>query len=94
MALARCVFCGKDYEDYTGTYLITNDGFMHYYCSLKCRKNHLKLGRDKRKLKWTAAFYDSREKRYAAEKKAADKIAQASAPLDAVHAKKAKKVSK
>lgn len=69
MTLARCVFCGKEYEDFTGTYLIKNDGTMNYYCSLKCRKNHLKLGRDKRKLKWTTSFYESRERRYAAEKK-------------------------
>lgn len=70
MALAKCVFCGKEGEDFYGTYLIKNDGTMQYYCSSKCRKNHLKLGRDRRKLKWTAAFYESREKRYAAEKKA------------------------
>lgn len=74
MALTRCVYCGKEYEDFTGTYLITNDGVMHYYCSLKCHKNHHKLGRDRRKVKWTRAFYESREKRYAAEKKALEKI--------------------
>lgn len=69
MALARCVFCGKQQEDYQGTYLIKNDGTMNYYCSSKCRKNHLKLGRDKRKLKWTMAFHESRVKRYASEKR-------------------------
>lgn len=69
MTVVKCVFCGKEQDDYKGTYLITNDGIMHYYCSLKCRKNHLKLGRDKRKLKWTNAFYESRTKRDAAEKR-------------------------
>ncbi len=73
MALAKCVFCGREGEDFRGTYLIKNDGTMSYYCSSKCRKNHLKLGRDKRKLKWTSAFYESRERRYAAEKKAHEK---------------------
>lgn len=85
MALARCVFCGKDYEDYVGTYLIRNEGTAVYYCSLKCHKNHLKLGRDKRRLKWTAAFYESRTKRYASEKRAAE---QASAQESAVPVKK------
>ena len=70
MALAKCIFCGKEGEDFYGTYLIKNDGTMNYYCSSKCNKNHLKLGRDKRRLKWTTAFYESRDKRYAAEKKA------------------------
>lgn len=88
MALARCVYCGKDYEDYTGTYLITNDGIMHYYCSMKCRKNKLKLGRDRRNLKWTTAFYESRDKRYAAEKKAKDKADAAQSPEIAIAAKK------
>ncbi len=69
MALAKCVFCGCEQDDFRGTYLIKNDGTINYYCSLKCRKNHLKLGRDKRKLKWTVAFHESREKRRAAEKK-------------------------
>ncbi len=73
MSLVRCVFCGKEYDDFTGMYLIKNEGTMNFYCSSKCRKNHLKLGRDKRKLKWTSAFYESRDKRYAAEKKAHDK---------------------
>jgi large subunit ribosomal protein L24e len=86
MALAKCIFCGKEGEDFYGTYLIKNDGTMNYYCSSKCNKNHLKLGRDKRKLKWTNAFYESREKRYAAEKKA--HAAASAAPASAVKAKK------
>lgn len=69
MTLARCTYCGKEYEDFTGTYLIKNDGSMNYYCSLKCHKNHLKLGRDKRTLKWTVAFRESQHKRLEAEKK-------------------------
>lgn len=97
MALARCVFCGKEYEDYTGTYLITNDGTMHYYCGTKCFKNQRKLGRDKRSLKWTTAFYDSREKRYVAEKKASDKekaMQVSSLEGDAGIKAKAKKIAK
>lgn len=89
MAQVRCVFCGKEYDDFTGTYLIKNDGTMNFYCSLKCRKNHLKLGRDRRKLKWTNAFYESREKRYAAEKKAQEK--HASQASSEVTVKKSKK---
>ena len=75
MALAKCVFCGCEQDDFMGTYLVRNDGGMIYYCSSKCRKNHLKLGRDKRRMKWTEAFKESQIKRLAAEKKAHDKIA-------------------
>ena len=54
--MARCVFCGSECDDFTGTFLLKNDGTSVYYCSQKCMKNHLKLKRDKRKLKWTAAY--------------------------------------
>jgi len=95
MVLAKCVFCGCEQEDYQGTYLIKNDGTINYYCSSKCRKNHLKLGRDKRKLKWTAAFHESRVKRYAGEKKARDKVqAQDLARKDSKENKAEKKVEK
>ena len=73
MPVAKCVFCGCEQDDYMGTYLIRNDGSMNYYCSSKCRKNHLKLKRDRRMLKWTEAFRDSRVKRIATEKKAHEK---------------------
>lgn len=45
-----------------GVHLITNTGQIQYYCSSKCRKNALKLRRDKRKLKWTEAYRIAREK--------------------------------
>lgn len=88
MTIATCVFCGTEQEDYMGTYLIKNDGTIIYYCSSKCRKNHLKLGRDKRKLKWTAAFREKRAKHIAAEAKR-----QASGEVTS-EVKVAKKVSK
>jgi ribosomal protein L24E len=56
MALAKCVFCGVEQEDYLGVYLIRNDGSVVYYSSGKCMKNHLKLKRDKRDVRWTESF--------------------------------------
>lgn len=40
----------------TGTMLVKNDGSLLYFCSNKCRKNMLKLGRDPRKFKWTSKY--------------------------------------
>ncbi|MBS3091627.1 hypothetical protein J4217_04240 [Candidatus Pacearchaeota archaeon] len=57
--MTKCVFCGREEPDYTGVHLIKNDGTVDFYCSSKCRKNSLKLGRDKRKLKWTLTYKDS-----------------------------------
>ena len=55
MAIAKCVFCGFEQEDFKGTYFIKNDGNVHYYCSGKCLKNNLHLRRDKKKARWTEA---------------------------------------
>lgn len=66
--MTKCVFCGKDNEYFKGINLIGNDGVIYYYCSSKCRKNALKLKRDKRKLKWTEAFHIKREAAVAKEK--------------------------
>lgn len=65
MALAKCSFCGVEQEDFYGSYLIKNDGTIQYYCSQKCIKNTFKLGRDRRKLKWTMAFHEARGKKIA-----------------------------
>jgi len=63
MAVAKCAFCGKEQEDYKGVYYIKNDGTVLYFSSGKCLKNHLKLKRDKRKVRWTEAFHQTRQKR-------------------------------
>ncbi|MCU0642275.1 MAG: 50S ribosomal protein L24e [archaeon] len=67
--MTKCVFCGREESPFRGVHLITNVGSVDFYCSGKCRKNALNLGRDKRRLKWTAAFAESREKAALAEKR-------------------------
>ena len=65
--MVKCVFCGKEEQYFKGINLIGNDGNVNYYCSSKCRKNALKLKRDKRKLKWTEAHTTERHKTIAKE---------------------------
>lgn len=48
----RCSFCGKDFRFGTGIMYVKSDGTVYWFCSSKCRKSQLKLGRDARKLKW------------------------------------------
>lgn len=52
----NCSFCGNVVRLGTGTMLVRNDGSILYFCSHKCRKNMLKLGRDPRKFKWTSKY--------------------------------------
>ena len=58
MAVAKCVFCGREEEDFRGVYLFKNDGSTNYYCSSKCRKSHLKLHRDRKRVAWTEAYHN------------------------------------
>ncbi|HDN18361.1 50S ribosomal protein L24e [Candidatus Bathyarchaeota archaeon ex4484_205] len=48
----RCVFCGREFDQGFGVLYVKNDGSLLWFCSSKCRKNMLKLGRDRRKYKW------------------------------------------
>ncbi len=60
--MVKCVFCGHEEPIFKGLHLIQSDGSISYYCSSKCRKNALKLKRDKRRLKWTSAYREERQK--------------------------------
>jgi len=91
MAIVKCVFCGKEQEDYKGTYLLKNDGSVNYYSSSKCMKNHLKLKRDKRKVRWAEAFHITREKRKLKAKEREEKAKEKAAKKSEVVKTSAKK---
>lgn len=59
--MVKCVFCGKEEKEFKGIHLFKNDGTISYFCSHKCRMNALKLGRDKRKVRWTEAYRTGRK---------------------------------
>jgi large subunit ribosomal protein L24e len=92
--MTKCVFCGKEDSPYKGVHLITNDGNMNFYCSGKCRKNALKLGRDKKKLKWTEAYRISKEKAAISEAKAVEKAKATGERKEAESRKEAAKEKK
>lgn len=56
-----CSFCGHEFQQGAGQMYVRNDGAILWFCSSKCRKNSLKLGRDPRKLRWTK-YYGKEEK--------------------------------
>ena len=59
--MAKCSFCGYAIERGTGKIYVKSDGKVLPFCSMKCEKNSIKLGRKPRKLKWTA-FYEKGKK--------------------------------
>jgi large subunit ribosomal protein L24e len=53
----KCTYCGDEIRPGTGKMFVFNNGKISYFCSNKCEKNQLKLGRTARDYKWTN-FYE------------------------------------
>jgi large subunit ribosomal protein L24e len=51
-----CSFCGDEIEPGTGKMYVKKDGAIFYFCSSKCERNQLKLGRVPRRVKWTKRY--------------------------------------
>ena len=54
--MAKCTFCGKNIEKGTGKIYVQKDAKVLYFCSSKCEKNHIKLGRKFLNTKWSSKF--------------------------------------
>ena len=54
--MSNCTFCGKAIEVGTGKLYIKRDATVFNFCSHKCQRNQVNLGRVNRHVKWTAAF--------------------------------------
>jgi len=54
--MAKCTFCGISIEKGTGKIYVQKDGKVLNFCSNKCEKNHIKLGRKFLDTKWSGRF--------------------------------------
>ena len=52
----KCSFCGTIILRGTGKLYAKTDGKILYFCSRRCEKNMLKLGRKGRETRWTEEF--------------------------------------
>ena len=57
----NCSFCGQEIEPGTGKMYIKKDGTVYNFCTNKCYKNMVQLGRVPRTTEWTKAFYKEKE---------------------------------
>ena len=48
----KCSFCTREIEQGTGSMYVKKTGKVFYFCSSKCEKNQLKLGRNPAKVGW------------------------------------------
>lgn len=53
--MVKCSFCGDNLPIGGGKLYAKKDGTSFYFCSTKCEKNLVKLGRKPTKTKWTEA---------------------------------------
>jgi large subunit ribosomal protein L24e len=54
--MVTCSFCGVDIPKGTGKMYIKADARILNFCSNKCEKNMLKLGRKARTTEWTKEY--------------------------------------
>jgi large subunit ribosomal protein L24e len=52
--MPNCSFCKSDIHKGTGKMLVKNNGKVLWFCSRKCEKNLIKLGRNPAKFKWAS----------------------------------------
>jgi large subunit ribosomal protein L24e len=52
----NCSFCGNPIEPGTGKMYVRKDGTIYTFCSNKCKKNRIDLGRVPRRTKWTVRY--------------------------------------
>ena len=64
-----CSFCNNEIHRGTGLLFVKRDGTSLGFCSSKCRRNMLHLGREGRLVKWTAKQATLISDRHAPEKK-------------------------
>ncbi|AET65310.1 50S ribosomal protein L24e [Methanothrix harundinacea] len=48
----KCSFCNRKIEAGTGKIYAKKDGTVYYFCSSKCEKNMIGLGRVPRRVEW------------------------------------------
>jgi len=59
--MAKCSFCGNAIKPATGLLFVKKEGTAFFFCSRKCEKNMIKLGRSGVKTRWTALFQEGKK---------------------------------
>ncbi|MFA5930947.1 MAG: 50S ribosomal protein L24e [archaeon] len=54
--MVKCSFCGSDLPVGGGKMYVKREGTVFYFCSNKCEKNQIQMGRKPIKTKWTESY--------------------------------------
>ena len=52
----NCSFCGEGIEPGTGKMYVKKDGTVYNFCTNKCKKNRIDIGRVPRRTRWTVRY--------------------------------------
>jgi large subunit ribosomal protein L24e len=76
MIKMKCSFCGQDLPIGGGKLYAKREGTVFYFCSNKCEKNMIALGRKPVNTRWTESYNKLKKTLLSAkEKEAAEKVA-------------------
>lgn len=66
--MVKCNFCGTDIPTGEGKMYVKKDGTVFNFCSNKCEKNQIVMGRKPTKTKWTNQYNKLKQTMLAAKK--------------------------
>ena len=70
----RCSFCGEDIARGTGMIVSLKDGSLVQFCSSKCERNLMHLGRKPQETKWTRRYLEEKAVRIEGKKEKKAKV--------------------
>jgi len=85
----NCSFCGQAIEPGTGKMFIKKDGTVFNFCSNKCKKNNIGLGRVSRRTRWTTRYGELKASTLQREKGPEEEAEPQEKPVEKPKAKKA-----
>ena len=76
----NCSFCGDAIEPGTGKMYVKKDGSVFNFCSNKCKKNNIDMGRVSRRTRWTVRYSELKASTLSREK--GPDVPEAEAPME------------
>ena len=86
----NCSFCGEAIEPGTGKIYVKKDGTVYNFCTNKCKKNRIDIGRVPRRTKWTVRYNELKASSLSREKAAKESAGGEKKPEKKKSTKKSK----
>lgn len=74
--MVKCNFCGDEIKTGQGKMYVKKDGTVFNFCSNKCEKNQIVLGRKPTKTKWTNQYNKLKQTMLSAKEHEKEKVTE------------------